>query len=89
MKVKVKQTTEVEREIELPVFFKTDTGSVHHVSEERTVRVWNDSISFIPYASPTFLDTEIEIITAEEFTRVFDERIEQLQSLKSNFFTNK
>lgn len=89
MKVKVKHTTEVEKELELPCFFKTDTGSAHAVFEDRTIRVWRDCVSFTDYASPTFLDTEIEIITVEEFTRIFDERIEQLQSLKSHFFTNK
>lgn len=90
MKIKTKQTTEIEVEIELPYFFKLPTGSCHAIFEDKTVRVWNDTVSYEEIPSDALLnESGIVQITAKEFTRAFDERIEQLQSLKSHFFTNK
>ena len=84
MKIKTKVETEVEVEINLPYFFKLDTGSVHAVTEDCTMRVWGDSITFNKYASSSFIGKEgLTEITSEEFTRILDERIEQIQNLKT------
>ena len=84
MKIKTKVETEVEVEINLPYFFQVESGSVHAVTENCTIRVWNDSIDFKMYSSAQFIgnsgNTEI---TYEEFTRILDERIEQIQNLKT------
>lgn len=84
MKIKTKVETEVEVEINLPYFFKLDTGSVHAVTEDCTMRVWGDSITFNNGVLTNFVgDTGNTEITSEEFTRILDERIEQIQNLKT------
>jgi len=88
MKVTIELTTKHEVEINLPYFFKTDTGSCHAILKDNTVRVWSDTVSFLNYPSYNLLcDSGNTEITAEEFTRAFDARIEQIQQLKSQFFT--
>lgn len=87
MKVTIEVTTKREVEINLPYFFKTDTGSCHAILENNTVRVWSDTISFLNYPSYNLLtDNGNAEITAEEFTMAFDARMEQIQQLKSEFF---
>ena len=87
MKIVKEQKTEVEIEILFPAFFKVKDHNVYYalLSEEMALSVYSSSISTTsPYALIDSCDIEI---TAEEFTRVFDERIEQLQQFKSQFFT--
>ena len=89
MKIKTKKTTEVEIELDLPYFFKKESSdSVHANLVGKTIRIWSNQITIHNYESDSFLtDDDNTQITAEEFTRIFDERIEELQSLKSNFIT--
>ena len=85
MKVKVKQTTEVEVEISLPYFYKAGRKTVAILKEDLQIHCsWGTD--FIIYNTFIEISSEQSQITAEEFTRVFDERIEQLQSLKITFF---
>jgi len=87
MKVTIEVTTKREVEINLPYFFKTDTGSCHAILEKNTVRVWSDTISFLNYPSYNLLtDNGNAEITAEEFTMAFDARMDEIQQLKSEFF---
>ena len=87
MKVTIEVTTSKEVEINLPYFFKTDTGSCHAILEKNTVRVWSDTISFLNYPSYNLLtDSGNSEITAEEFTIAFDARMDEIQQLKSEFF---
>ena len=73
----------VEIEIELPYFFKTELGSVHAIFENKTIRVWADTISVSNGAAFTFVgDKDTSQITAQEFAQVFDERIAELASIK-------
>ena len=84
MKIKTKVETEIEVEINLPYFFQVESGSVHAVTEDCTIRVWSDSITFNKYASSSFIGKEgLTKITYEEFTRILDERIEQIKNLKT------
>lgn len=84
MKIKTKVETEVEVEINLPYFFQVESGSVHAVTENCTIRVWRDSIDFHNGVLTNFVgDTGNTEITSEEFTRILDERIEQIQNLKT------
>lgn len=86
MKVTIEVTTKREVEINLPYFFKTDTGSCHAILEKNTVRVWSDTISFLNYPSYNLLtDNGNAEITAEEFTMAFDARMDEIQQLKSEF----
>ena len=85
--MKVTQTItkqeKVEIEIELPYFFKTELGSVHAIFENKTIRVWADTISVSNGAAFTFGgDKDTSQITTQEFAQVFDERIAELASIK-------
>lgn len=85
MKAKIK--TEVEVEIELPYFFKS-SGTYAILSENLAISIY-DSITIFSHASSIsqHLDGSQEEITAEDFTRKYDEVLESLQTLKSNFIT--
>lgn len=75
----------IEIEIELPYFFKTQLGSVHAIFENKTIRVWADSISVSNNAAFTFVgDKDTSQITAQEFSKVFDERIAELALIKQD-----
>lgn len=89
MKVKVKFTQDYEREITFPSFFKANGCEIYYcaLDEKTAVAIYSDCITkSTPSAIAGYDDEEI---TPEQFTKKFDERIEQLQSLKSHFFTNK
>lgn len=91
--MKVTQTVtrqeKVEVEIELPYFFKTELGSVHAIFENKTIRVWADTISVSNGAAFTFVgDKDTLQITAQEFSQVFDERISELASIKQEKMTD-
>lgn len=89
MKVKVKQTTEVEVDLKFPLFFNHNGLLMAILNEKESIYITSDSITQTSTQILLEYYNDSEQITAEEFTRVFDERIEQLQSLKSHFFTNK
>jgi hypothetical protein len=87
MKVTMLVTRPQELEIEFPFFFK-NAGYYAMLSEDKAISIY-DTISVFKYASSIAqnIDGSHEVITAEEFTRVYDAKIEVLQSYKSNFFT--
>ena len=87
MKVTMLVTTPQEVEIEFPFFFK-NAGYYAMLSENKAISIY-DTISLFNHASSIAqnIDGSHEVITAEEFTRVYDAKIEELQSLKSQFFT--
>lgn len=90
MKIKTKQTVEVEMEIELPYFLKRTTGNYFGIiSNDKALKITEDGkIEHIyPESVSQFIEDGDSVqVSAGEFTRIFDERIEQLQSLKSQFF---
>ena len=87
MKVTMLVTTPQEVEIEFPFFFKS-SGYYAMINENCAISIY-DTISMYKHASSIAqnIDGSHEVITAEEFTRVYDSKIEELQSLKSQFFT--
>lgn len=88
MKIKTKQTTEIELEISLPYFYKAGRKTVAILKEDLQIHCsW--STDFIIYNTFMEIPSEQSQITAEEFTREYDKTLEYLQSLKSHFFTNK
>ena len=90
MLVKTKVTTEVETEIELPYFMKRVTGNLFAIlTNDKALKIENGLVStHYPESVSQFIgDGETVQITAEEFTTAYDNAIEQLQSLKTLFFT--
>jgi hypothetical protein len=87
MKVTMLVTTPQEVEIEFPFFFK-NVGYYAMLSENKAISIY-DTITLFNHASSIApnIDGSHEVITAEEFTRVYDSKIEVLQSFKSQFFT--
>lgn len=90
MKATITVTTKKEVEIEFPFFFKS-TGYYAMLSETSAISIY-DNINLFSHASSisqNMDDENYKEITVEEFTLVYDAKIEQLQSLKSNFFTKQ
>lgn len=90
MKIKAKQTVEVEMEIELPYFLKRTTGNYFGIiSNDKALKITEDGKieSLYPESASQFIEDGDSIqVSAGEFTAVFDKAIEQLQALKSQFF---
>ena len=86
MKVTVEVKTKEYVEVELPLFFNHAGLPMAVLNEKESVYITSDSI--VQTATTVLLAyyKDSEPITAEEFTRVFDSRMEQLQSFKSQFF---
>jgi len=90
MKITTKQTIEVEKEIKLPIFLKRVTGSYYGLlSDDNAIKF--DSVSIEKTITNVVVqwigDSDTVEITAEEFTTAFDNTLEQIQQLKSQFFT--
>jgi hypothetical protein len=87
MKVTMLVTTPQEVEIEFPFFFKS-SGYYAMLNEKLAISIY-DTISVYQNASSIAqnIDGSHEVITAEEFTRVYDSKINDLQQFKSQFFT--
>lgn len=90
MKIKSKQTVEVEMEIELPYFLKRTTGNYFGIiSNDKALKITEDGKieSIYPESAAQFIEDGDSVqISAGEFTTVFDNAIEKIQSLKSHFF---
>lgn len=91
MKVLIATHKAEEVDLNLPLFFKRPSSGGYFaiLSETSSVCVRSREVTHYEYHEPVsqhLQDSESVEITAEEFTRIFDERIEQLQSLKSQFF---
>lgn len=92
MTIKIKQTTEVEKQIELPYYYKFDyrTAGVNYyaiLNEEKVVTIASDSIYTIHTTciSNHFTNEHFRESSASEFVKAFDTAVEALgQLVKTN-----
>jgi len=87
MKVTVRQKSEVEVEIEFPLFFIYGGLKMAILNENESLYISSDSIVQSDSKILFQYYKDSEPITAKEFTLAFDARMEQIQQLKSQFFT--
>lgn len=82
MKLKATTTVTQEVDVEIPYFFKkTDSDSYHAILEDKTVRVYRDSISVTDFPTTLFVGEPDSIqITEKEFAEQFEITIQKLQS---------
>lgn len=83
--------TKKTKEVELPFFFKSESG-IHYaiLKEDLGIAIYSPDLSITKYPDiylKNFTDTATKI-TAEEFTKRYDEVLEVFQSIKLLFFTN-
>lgn len=89
--MQIEVITKTSQEIELPFFFKSESG-IHYaiLKEDLGIAIYSPDLSITKYPDiylKNFTETATKI-TAEEFIKKYDETLENFQSRKSLFFTN-
>lgn len=79
MKIKTKQTVEVETEITLPAFYKSQTMLFKIFSEEQCIAVCNDEIAIKHSGLPFIL--EVNECTETEFLTAYNKTLSTLNKL--------